>query len=491
MPKQEFDAIVVGAGFGGSTCGALLAKEGMKVLLLDKNGRPGGKALTLQKRGFTYTAWVVVSAPVLGNILEEILQTLGLVDRVKLVAPGVQDTIYQTPSGAYKRLPHMEAGNMDPNVIFDWLDLQQTERDEALKLLTELTLMPPEQIAALHDTSFDAWLGSYNVPRSLYGFLVSLACDLMFMVPVDLLSGAEAVKCLQDIFLRSGGLFCEGGFGALAEAYCQGVRDNGGKVLMNARAEKILVDRGAVTGVLTDKGAFQAPIVISNAGIQPTVLKLVGPEHFDTGYVNSVKELVPSMGMMGTRYFLDKEVFDVPYGVIFSDDTPWSADRYLQARAGKAPRTGVVFFEVPARYDPNAAPPGKQMVMTGYWCPADPKMTEGERRAWQAQGEAVMLAAYPEMADCIAYKETYTPAHVSRLTRDAVLPGQGGECIGLGQYVTQCERYKPDTKAPIRGLFYVGCDAGGSGVGIQQAAASGKRLAEGVLRYHRMKSASP
>ena len=42
---------------------------------------------------------------------------------------------------------------------------------------------------------------------------------------------------------------------------------------------KILVEEGKVSGVVTDKGAFQAPIVISNAGIQPTVLKLIGEEH--------------------------------------------------------------------------------------------------------------------------------------------------------------------------------------------------------------------
>ena len=138
--------------------------------------------------------------------------------------------------------------------------------------------MAPLDIDALNDTSFDEFVGRYKVPRPLYAMLVSMMCDLMFMVPVDSLSAAEAVKSLQEIFLRSGGLFCEGGFGALAEVYCEAVRENGGKVVMKARVEKILVDQGKVTGVVTDKGSFQAPVVISNAGIQPTVLKLVGEE---------------------------------------------------------------------------------------------------------------------------------------------------------------------------------------------------------------------
>ena len=80
---------------------------------------------------------------------------------------------------------------------------------------------------------------------------------------------------------------------------------------------------------------------------------------------------------------------------------------------------------------------------------------------------------------------------VSNLTRDQVLPGQGGECIGLGQYVNQAARYKPSITAPIRGLFYVGCDAGGSGVGTQQAVDSGMNVADTVLRYYRMHKATP
>jgi phytoene dehydrogenase-like protein len=491
MAKATYDVIVIGAGFGGATAAALLTKRGLKVLLLEKNARAGGKAMTLTKGGHTYTAWVVVAAPMIDNQFEMVLKELGMEDKVKLVAPGIQDTIYRTPTGELKKLPHLEPGNMDPNVIFDWLDIEEADREEALKFLSDLTLMTPLDIDTLNDITFDEFVSRYKVPRPLYAMLVSMMCDLMFMVPVDSLSAAEAVKSLQEIFLRSGGLFCEGGFGALAEVYCEAVRANGGKVIMKAKVEKVLVEQGTVTGVVTDKGIFQASVVISNAGIQPTVLKLVGEEHFDQSYVNYVKDLVPSMGMLGTRYFLNKKVIDVPYGVIFSDETPWNMERYQRAKEGEIPKQGVVFFEIPANYDPNAAPEGKQMVMTGYWCPADPKMTDKDKKAWAEMGEKTMLEAYPDLEKHIESKELYTPGHVCNLTRDQVLPGQGGECIGLGQVMGQCASAKPQVKAPVRGLFFVGCDAGGYGVGTQQAVDSGRKVADLVLRYHRMHRATP
>ena len=43
MSRESCDVIVVRAGFGSSTCAALLAKWGLKVLLLKKNARAGGK----------------------------------------------------------------------------------------------------------------------------------------------------------------------------------------------------------------------------------------------------------------------------------------------------------------------------------------------------------------------------------------------------------------------------------------------------------------
>lgn len=51
--------------------------------------------------------------------------------------------------------------------------------------------------------------------------------------------------------------------------------------------------------------------------------------------------------------------------------------------------------------------------------------------------------------------------------------------------VGQCGRHKPRAAAPLRGLFYVGCDAGGYGCGTHQAADSGVNVADLLCREHR------
>ncbi len=49
--------IVVGAGFGGMTAAALLAKEGHDVTVVEKNDQPGDVPLFIGTKG-SYSIWV-------------------------------------------------------------------------------------------------------------------------------------------------------------------------------------------------------------------------------------------------------------------------------------------------------------------------------------------------------------------------------------------------------------------------------------------------
>jgi prolycopene isomerase len=486
--SDSYDVIVVGAGFGGSSSAALLAKRGLKVLLLDKNAKAGGKAMAFSKGGFTYTAWVVIAAPTMDNRFEAVLKELGMEKKVELVAPGIQGSMFKQSSGKWVVGP--QDPTPDPNKIFDWLEIPEAERADALNLLAELTMMTPQDIAKLDDISYGEWLSQRKINKGLYSFLISLVSDGCFVLPVDSVAASEGIIVVQQMFLRGGGVFFKGGVGRVAETFAEAVEAFGGKTMLRSRVEKINIENGRVAGVSTDKETFRAPIVISNAGIQPTVLKLVGEKHFDKAYINYVKDLVPSLSFIGARYFLNKEVIkNVPFGAVFTRESAWSIDKWTKAKAGHIPEEMTVWFEVPSNYDPGAAPKGKQIVMTGFLGPCDPKLTEKDIKPFLDKGDEMMFKAFPDLRAAIEAQEYYTPHDVSNLTRDSVLPGIGGECIGLGQVVGQSGAHKPSVRAPIQGLFYVGCDAGGIGVGTQQATDSGMKVADVVLRYHRQRQA--
>jgi phytoene dehydrogenase-like protein len=484
MAEERFDVIVVGAGFGGSACAGLLAKRGLEVLLLEKNAKAGGKAMAFSKSGFVYTPWVVITAPVQDNAFERVLKELGMEDRVELVTPDASGgAIFKNAKGKYVPMPPVPTDSQpDPNMLFDWLEVPEEQRGAAIAAMAEITLMSPDQIDEHDDISFAEFLTRYDLPAPVYGYLIGSIHDACFVCPVDVVAASEAIRVLQMIFLRSGGLFAKGGIGRVAETYAAAVEENGGRYLTKARVQKILVENGAVTGVATDDGTFHAPIVVSNVGIQPTVLKLVGEEHFDERYLTYVRTLVPSWGLPGVRYFLDEKVIQQPFGTIFSTESYWTVEKFKRAADGDMPEHIAVLYEVPSNYDENAAPEGKQIVLASVWGPADGRATDEHMKPWWQKCDEIMFQVFPDLPKHIERKEYYSVRDVSKLTRDCVLPNQGGECIGLGQVVGQGGRKKPSVSAPIRGLFFVGCDAGGYGVGTQQATESGLNVANEVER---------
>jgi len=131
-----------------------------------------------------------------------------------------------------------------------------------------------------------------------------------------------------------------------------------------------------------------------------------------------------------------------------------------------------VFMGTTTNYDPSLAPEGHQIVQLGTLGSPDPEAGEMNDMAI-AKAEEVVKQVWPEVYEHIIRREPYSTKQVSTLTRDAVVPGQGGECIGLSQVIGQCGRSKPDARTPLPGLYLTGCDAGGYGCGTHQAVDSG------------------
>ncbi|MBN1925217.1 MAG: NAD(P)/FAD-dependent oxidoreductase, partial [Prolixibacteraceae bacterium] len=58
MNESIYDTIIVGGGVAGLTATAFLAREGQKVLLIEKNKEPGGLVNTFSRNGFHFDAGV-------------------------------------------------------------------------------------------------------------------------------------------------------------------------------------------------------------------------------------------------------------------------------------------------------------------------------------------------------------------------------------------------------------------------------------------------
>jgi prolycopene isomerase len=351
--------------------------------------------------------------------------------------------------------------------------------DEDIAALTQLytaaLTLEDKELEALDEVGMLDWMRPFGLSKALES-QICMNLNTLFVVPVNRLAASEAILTLRQQVMGGAGRYSVGGYGRLAEACADYVVEKGGIYLNKQRVERIVVEDGRAAGIEIEQGILRADAVVSNAGIQPTVLKLAGSELFPSDYVERVKSLEPSWSIAGYRYVLDERIFDAALIPIFSDQSWLDDERYAGMEAGNWPDVPLITIDVPSEFDPSLSPvPGHQIANCQVFCSPDPQSNMGEEAMRRA--EEILNELWPDLQNHILRKEPYGAKAISGLSRDSVLPGCGGEAVGIAQVVGQVGKSKPDPRTPLPGLYLVGCDAGGRGAGTHQAVDSGFNVA--------------
>lgn len=480
---SEFDVCVIGAGFGGASVAALLAKDGMKVCLVEKTARAGGKTQTTERKGYRFEMFGAVGIPAYNSRFHELVDTLGVAGRAPFVVPeGDAASIrYLNADGQWKVCynPLMATGSeKEMNDMKATLGVDDDDLAGLAAFYGEILGISDEDIDALDDTGALEWIRRFNLATPLVS-QICMNLNTLFVVAVDRLPASEMILALRDQVLGGAGRYHIGGYGHVAEVCADYVVEHGGEYLTKTRVQQILVQDGRAAGVRIDGRDIRARAVISNAGIQPTVLKLAGQQHFPADYVERVKSLEPSWAICGFRYVLDKRVFDAALIPVFSDESWLDEARYQDMLRGKWPNVPLIAIDVPSEFDPGLSDvPGHQLANCQVFMPADTQSDIVDEAL--ARAEQVINELWPELEDHIIRKEPYGAKQIASMSRDVTVPGSGGEAVGIAQVVGQCGRSKPDPRTPLPGLYIVGCDAGGRGAGTHQAVDSGFNVAQMV-----------
>src|SRR4030042_4894067 len=304
--RKKYDAIVVGAGPGGCTCAGLLAKKGLHVLLLDKNRRVGGKQMSAWVKGYKGELWPTGGLPVTGGAWLEAFRALGIESKFRVVLKDM--CMMFLHNGNWMRaITRMDPYEMDPNALFDQWGMNKKEKEEGIQILTEFALRPPDKIDSLDDITVKEWCEQYGgMPRAIYEYLAFFTHGVNVGL-VDLVPMSEMIKAFQRLTNQPLG-YPKGGYGRMSEDFAQVIEDCDSEIKTRTRVERILEEEGRAAGGITEDATYRSPIVVSNAGIHPTVLKLVGEQYFDKSYVSYVKSLLPSNGFTGSLYILKEPV---------------------------------------------------------------------------------------------------------------------------------------------------------------------------------------
>jgi phytoene dehydrogenase-like protein len=303
-PRSEYDVVVIGAGVGGLTCAALLARARVRVLLVEQHYMVGGYCSTFRRGAFTFDA-ATHFYPLLGNpmtLTGSLLERIG--SRTRWVKMDPVDR-FHFPDGTTFSVP-ADFG--------DYLDaLKATFPHEANALAGFFTLAREGYLYGLlhyfRGRSHDRL--ECLLPLNLHAALDRHFRDrkLKLLLAADCAhwgSRPSRTSFVFDSMLRLsyflGNYYPRGGSQAFADDLARIVQEEGGDVLMRSKVERIVVEHGAAAGVDLATGLggtrhrvrVRAAHVVSNADLVLTMETMLGPEVIGEEEIQKVKRLRPT-----------------------------------------------------------------------------------------------------------------------------------------------------------------------------------------------------
>jgi all-trans-retinol 13,14-reductase len=483
LAENEFDVIVIGAGIAGLACAALLSKRGYRPLVLEHHSQVGGYYGSFERDGFLFnTGAMEITGLWDGGPFDLLLKDLGLNKEDYFVRNaynyklgGNEIKAFDGVEGFEGQLAVLfpeEAENLtaffeDAKAAFDeWHgDLEKygthLSPELILKISGEDGLREHlEKCPHYFDWYSKSWkqkLDEYFTDEGLRDLLNSIINHMS----IDLeLTPAEGV--LRDYgFIRYGSFFPKGGAQKLVDAIRGFIEDNGGKVLLNQKVERILTEDGAVVGVETWDKNFRSSLVVSNSNVKNTILEMVERREFDESYIESIQALEMQETYFSVFLGVDKDFSDYPT-MIRDDDTQLET---------------FFFMIINSNADPTYAPEGLASVAITSISSYDDFPERGTREYFKkkrAVANQLIETAdehFPGLKENILVRTEATPKTYERYTL-----APEGSCEGLF-WSTEVKRLY--FKTPIQGLYLAGSSAY-PGAGLEKALMSGVMCANDI-----------
>jgi prolycopene isomerase len=467
---KRYDAIVIGAGMGGLTAAALLAKKGLKVLLLEKEDQVGGYVVSFKRQGFTFDATgAFVGGCHEGGEFYQILNEIGArediefipIEHVRNIYPGFE--IQLRPGGFHSYTDALFGlFPQEENGLKTYLSLVERIGEE-IKSYSEITVIQKilfpfyfRNLVRFHRSSHKAILDRFFKGREIKMALHSLPVT----EPPSRLSFLFLAVMINKA-LMEGVFYPKGGMGKISETMASAFLRSGGEVRLQAEADQIRIRDGRVEGVLTKDGEiFQAPLVISN--VNPNLLAKMLPDRIREPFAKRWSRLEYSLScfILYVATDLDLRGMDLPYFTYLRSLSDLEEeDRIL--RRGEIPQSPTMMVSIPTMLDPSLAPLGQHvlsvLINVPYhyqerWGGGD---SEKYRQIKEDFSQKILrqleLKLIPGLRDHLLFYEAATPLTLERYTGNEL-----GAMYGLASTPQQVGNLRPPHETPIPGLYQVG-----------------------------------
>ena len=348
MTQNQYDCTIIGAGHNGLVAAAYLARQGKKVLVLERRSIVGGSVVTESfGDGFTVDS-VWTGGTLRSDIIRELKLLLPEVNKrpafISLVSPAKSGTYRDhlvieadlaKAVGAIKPFSEKDAGRWGDFVRF---------MDKSAKILEKAysTIMPrlPKDFTAregfgLMELGLNLRLAGR---RDMLNFIRALPMTAQELVEeyfesevvraavasvaihgstLGPMSAGTGYTLIHNWMNRSGLAHVNvGKAGQITSALADAVRSFGGEIRSNAEVECIKIENQVAKGVVLANGEeISASVILSAADPRHTLLKLVGPRELPPEFIWHTQS-IKMRGSVAKVHLLTDGSHGIPGGTV-------------------------------------------------------------------------------------------------------------------------------------------------------------------------------
>ncbi len=515
---SNLDVIVIGSGIGGLSTAILLARQGKRVLVLERHYVAGGFTHTFARKGYEWDVGVHYLGEVHRprSVLRQIFDSLSgsqlhwqsmdpIYDRICF--PG-ESYDYEAPLETWKQRM-FQAFPQETRAIESYLEAVFSVTQATKNFFMERALPPLAQSLAgpwlrkkflrYSDRSTLEVLKSFTSNPKLIAVLTGQYGD--YGLPPSQSSFAIHAIVTQHYF--AGAAYPIGGSSQIAKTLINTLENSGGKVLVKAEVTEILLRGSQARGVkLSDGTLLEASLVVSDAGAPLTFGTLL---HNPPESVLRIREQIKKIGHSASHLCLyvglqgsaqDLQLGTTNYWIYPGFDHDQNFQDFLHNPQAPFP---VVYLSFPSAKDPEFASrhPGRATLEAVTFAPYD-WFRAWEHTEWRQRGadyealkqafsERLLQTLYqwvPQTRGKVDYHELSTPLSTRHFSNYPE-----GEIYGLNHSPMRFRQPWLRPHTPIKNLFLTGQDIVSDGIGgalmagvLTASAITGKNLLKNLLK---------
>ena len=524
---RNYDAIIVGAGHNGLTCGAYLSRAGVKTLVVERKHVIGGAAVTEEfVPGFRASTYSFIMGHLHPKVITELQLTKFGLEKVE-----VPDIINPTFDGDCIVFTKDPVKNQEQIARFSKKDAQAyplffEHLSGAIDILRKLQLETPfdptrRDFGNLLRMAGFAWRFR-NVGKDLYRIVDALSMSAYDYVSrwfeTDIVKAkfmywatiggnvgpyapGTAFYLVAHLIGQTGMSFTKGGMGSVSNALAASGRAHGMEIQVDAGVDEILVRDGRAFGVRLSNGEeVHAKLVVSNLNAKTTFDSLVAETHLPGDFLADIRSFrtrgasfkilcaVDALPQY-TGFSTQKAGTDYPAYAHIAPSCEYLERAFDDAKWGWYSSQPFLSPIVPSYLDDSLAPEGKHVVsLYGGVAPYELRNASwnDERANLVKNAFRVMDRFAPGFSSSVIDYKSYLPADIEA---DIGMPGgntQHGDLTLDQMFFMRPAPGYADYRSPVTGLYQCGASTHPGGA---VSAVSGHNSAREILKdWRRLKS---